>query len=232
MHMQLIPYLVHYIEEAIQEFYVFEVDWRLLACSKEKKKNFKVDYFPTHPLSCWGSGRLVAYKMLICYGIVLSIKMHYKIFSPFNEEGQMMFLGPEVHSWTAWVLYVSDGMLLQAWEFNAFCISWPSHYPLGRGNQLRSSKLLQCVFWWLLVWAGLELMTWVWDVICYLWLSTLLCSNRGKLFAHLCFIVDYLNSPLTLPHTLLTYMGFWKMTKTGFCQISLVPFVEILSSLL
>lgn len=36
--MQLISYLVHYIEEAIQEFYVFVwVDWRLLACSKEKK---------------------------------------------------------------------------------------------------------------------------------------------------------------------------------------------------
>lgn len=38
MHMQLTPYLVHYIEEAIQKFNVLVwVDWKLLAFSKEKK---------------------------------------------------------------------------------------------------------------------------------------------------------------------------------------------------
>jgi len=52
--------------------------------------------------------------------------MHYKIFPPFNEEGQVMILGPEIHSWTAWVLYDSDSLLVQAWDLTPFVFLGPA----------------------------------------------------------------------------------------------------------
>lgn len=55
-----------------------------------------MDYFSTYSLSYWGNGRLVAYSMLICCGIILWIKMCYDIFYPFNEEEQMILLGSEI----------------------------------------------------------------------------------------------------------------------------------------
>lgn len=123
-----------------KQFYVFLwANWSLLAFQKQKKC-YKVDCFSTYSLSCWGKGRLVACNMLICYGIILRIKMHYDIISSFNKEEQMILLGPESYCWTTWTLNVSDSLLLQAWVFNVYCIFWPNHYPLGRGNQLRPSK--------------------------------------------------------------------------------------------